>query len=151
MKLSFDLTLEKSRADVWKSFDNPDNLKKWQPTLVSFEPVSGTPGQPGAVSRLTYEEGGRTIILTETITERRHPDLFAGTYESSMGTNIIRNSFTEISPGRTRWMVESEFTCHGFLKLLAPFMKGMLARRVKADVGRFKTKLEAGELSVDHA
>jgi uncharacterized protein YndB with AHSA1/START domain len=39
---------------VWKAFDHPDNLHRWQPTLVSFTPVSGTPGRPSAVSRLTY-------------------------------------------------------------------------------------------------
>jgi len=147
MKLVFDLILERSLADVWKSFDNPENMKIWQPTLVSFEPVSGTPGQVGAVSRLTYEEGGRTIVLTETITVRRHPDLFAGTYESGMGTNLIENSFQEISPGRTRWMVSSEFRFKGLLRVMAPFMKGMLSKRVKTDVERFKTKLEAGELA----
>ena len=147
MRFTFDMILEKSLADVWKSFDNPANLKKWQPTLTSFEPVSGTPGQVGAVSRLTYEEGGRTVVLMETITVRQHPDLFAGTYESGMGTNHIRNSFNEVSPGRTRWLVESEFSCRGFMRLMTPFMKPMLANRLRTDIGRFKNKLEAGELS----
>jgi uncharacterized protein YndB with AHSA1/START domain len=57
MNFTFEYLLERDRATVWKAFDNPDNLRKWQPALDSFEPVSGTPGQPGAVSRLTYRRG----------------------------------------------------------------------------------------------
>ncbi len=30
---------------VVELFDNPDNMKYWQPGLVSFENISGTPGQ----------------------------------------------------------------------------------------------------------
>jgi carbon monoxide dehydrogenase subunit G len=33
-------------------FDDPENMKKWQPELLSFEHISGDAGQPGAKSRL---------------------------------------------------------------------------------------------------
>jgi uncharacterized protein YndB with AHSA1/START domain len=57
MKFTLELTLHKSRADVWRAFDNPENTKVWQPTLVRVETVSGAQGQTGAVSKLTYAEG----------------------------------------------------------------------------------------------
>ena len=59
-------------------FDNPDNMKYWQKGLQSFEHVSGTPGQPGAVSKLIYKMGNRMVEMKETITERDLPKTFAG-------------------------------------------------------------------------
>jgi len=70
MKFQYEAVINRSRDEVWKLFDNPDNMKKWQPTLKKFEPQSGKPGQVGAVSKLTYEENGRAIVLIETISRR---------------------------------------------------------------------------------
>ena len=146
MHLSFEFVLERNRAAVWKAFDNPDNMKKWQPTLVSFEPVSGTPGQPGAVSRLTYREGKRTMVLTETITLRREPEEFAGTYDSGMAVNAIHNRFEAAGPDQTRWIMTADFQFRGFWRLLGPLFKGPIRKRTIQDLSRFKQKLEAGEL-----
>ena len=148
MRVSFEVILNKSRDSVWKAFDNPTNMKKWQPTLKSFEPVSGTPGQAGAVSRLTYDERGRTIVLTETITLRRQPEAFAGTYDSGMAINILHNAFTEVGPSQTKWVMESEFRFRGFWRLLAPLMRGAVAKRIREDVGRFKRMLESDQLAI---
>lgn len=46
MKYKLDIIINKPVDEVIKLFDNPDNLKKWQPELVSFEHLSGEEGQP---------------------------------------------------------------------------------------------------------
>ena len=74
MKLTIETELNRSRTAVWRAFDNPENVKKWQPTLQSFAAQSGTPGQPGAVSKLTYQENGREVVLIETIISRSEPE-----------------------------------------------------------------------------
>lgn len=146
MHLRFEFLLERDRAAVWKAFDNPDNMKKWQPTLESFERVSGTPGQPGAVSRLTYREGKRTVVLTEAITLRREPEEFGGTYDSGMALNAIHNRFEEAGAGRTRWIVTTDFQFRGLWRLLGPLFRGAIRKRTVEDLGRFKQKLESGAL-----
>ncbi len=147
MRMTVEVTLDKSRQEVWKAFDSPANMRKWQPTLKSFEPVSGTPGQVGAVSRLTYDENGRSIVLTETITLRQELVAFAGMYDSGHAVNTVQNSFTEVAPGRTKWVMEADLLFRGFLKLMAPFIRGTIEKRMRTDVERFKTLLEAGELA----
>ena len=146
MRFVWEIVLNRSRDEVWRAFDNPENLKRWEPTLLSFEPVSGNPGQVGAVSRLTYLEGKRSIVLTETITLRHEPDEFAGSYDSVMAVNTISNSFTTEGSGATRWTVSAEFCCRGLWRLLAPLMRGSIRKRLNADLTRFKTELEAGRL-----
>ena len=39
--------------------------------LISFEPVSGTQGQPGAVSKLIYKENEREFSLMERVASWR--------------------------------------------------------------------------------
>jgi hypothetical protein len=146
MRLTFEYELGRRRDQVWQAFDNPENIRKWQPTLVSFERLSGIPGQAGAMSTLSYREEGRLIVLTETITIRREPEEFGGTYESDMATNTIHNRFEAISPWATRWEVTVEFQFHGIWRLLGPLFRSAIRRRTRADLERFKSLLERGEL-----
>lgn len=144
IRFTTELVLERPIADVWRAFDNPENMSRWQPTLESFEPVSGTPGQPGAVSRLTYLEGKRQMVLVETITARREPGHFAGTYDSGMAINRMVNHFIALDTGRTHWKIECEFVFSGVWRLLTPFFRAPIERRTRTDVERFKECLEAG-------
>jgi len=52
VKYTCDITINQPIDVVIALFDDPDNMKEWQPGLISFEPFSGEPGQPGAKSRL---------------------------------------------------------------------------------------------------
>jgi len=82
MKLSYEITIDAGLDKVWAAFDNADNMGRWQQNFVSYTPVSGRPGEPGAVAELVFDEKGKKVVLRETITERRVPDFLAGSYES---------------------------------------------------------------------
>jgi hypothetical protein len=144
MKFKLELPIHKPRADVWKAFDNTENIKKWQPTLIKFEPVSGTPGQPGAISKLTYEEGGREFTLIEKITHRDEPGSFDGIYENNFTDNIVRNKFIERGQHQTLWVTEIEFRFKTLImKIMGPMMKKNLIARTQKDMERFKEMAES--------
>ncbi|MGH9846983.1 MAG: SRPBCC family protein [Blastocatellia bacterium] len=144
MRFSHEVVINRSREEVWRVFDNPENMPKWQPALKSFEHQRGERGQPGAVSFLVYEENGRTIELTETITRRTYPDEFSGSYTGSHATNNITNRFIPLGDAATKWEMDSEFVFHSiFLKLFSPLMKGMFVKRVAKDMDRFKQLAES--------
>jgi len=149
MNFKYEAVINRSRADVWRLFDNPDNMKKWQPTLKKFELQSGKPGQVGAVSKLTYEENGRAIVLMETISSRNEPNEFSGTYSNPMATNSIKNQFIALEANRTNWVMDCEFKFHGFWKLLGPLMKGAIKKRTVQDVNRFKQMAEGEQLAMN--
>lgn len=146
LQFTTEVVLERPIHEVWRAFDSTENMKRWQPTLESFVHVSGTPGQPGAVSRLTYLEGKRTVVLTETVSERREPEYFAGSYDSGMACNRIANHFVAIDGNRTQWKMECEFVFRGVWKLLTPLFRGAIEQRTRQDVERFKECLESGKL-----
>lgn len=138
MKIKLEKTINKSRREVWETFDSPENLKKWQPTLQSFEHISGEPGQPGAVSKLTYDEDGQEVVLMETVTLRQEPEAFDGIFEGEGVTNHIKNKFIETEDGETTWVMETEFSFKSLpMRLLSPFMKGMMVKRTEQNMQDF--------------
>ena len=83
MKFRLETIINRSHTEVWKAFDNIENLQKCQPTLTSHKLLNGTAGQPGAVTKLTYEEGGREFSLIEKITHRIEPNELDSLYENN--------------------------------------------------------------------
>lgn len=118
-------------------------MKNWQPALKKFELQSGTPGQVGAVSQLTYEENGREIVLIETISSRNEPNELSGTYANPIALDTIKNQFIALEARCTNWVMDCEFKLHGFWKLLGPLLKGTIKKRMAQDMHRFKELAEA--------
>lgn len=145
MKYTCELTINLPRDEIIALFDDPDNLSKWQPGLQSFEHVSGEPGQPGAKSRLLYDEGGRKIEMIETIIARDLPETFSATYEAKGVWNEIINQFLE-EEGQTRWVMDSDFRFSGFMLLMLVFMRGAFRKQTMQTMQRFKDFAEGREV-----
>jgi hypothetical protein len=129
MKYTMDIEIEKSVDEVIALFDNPENMNKWMEGLQSFEPLSGTPGQPGAKSRLKFKMGKREVEMIETITVRNLPDEFTGTYEAKGVFNIVKNKFVKVTDTKTKYITEQEFHFKGFMKLIAFLMPGAFKKQ----------------------
>jgi hypothetical protein len=143
VRFSNAVIIERPRDRVIELFDDPKNLLAWMPDLKSFEPVSGTPGQPGAVSKLTFDQNGRRFEMTETITARSLPREFSGVYETSFATNRIRNVFEDLGP-KTRWIQEAEFEFRTwFIRTMAWFMPGAFRKVSLGFMTKFKEFAES--------
>ena len=138
MKYTVETEINLPIARVVELFDDPENLKHWQPGLISFEPISGTPGQPGAKSKLKYKMGKRDIEMVETITVRNLPDEFSGTYEAKGVFNIVKNYFRPVSESKTKYINENEFQFKGFMKLIGFLMPGAFRKESEKYLLQFK-------------
>jgi uncharacterized membrane protein len=142
MKYTSSVTIDLPRDRVLELFDSQENLYKWQQGLKSFEHIEGEPGQTGAVSRLVYDMKGRSVEMTERITNRNTPDELSFTYDAKGVWNSCINRFVELSPESTRWEMDNEFRCSGFMKLLTTFMPGSFKKQTLADMNRFRVFAE---------
>lgn len=138
MKYSNEVEINLPLTKVIDLFDNPDNMKHWQPGFLSFEPLEGIPGQAGAKSRLRYKMGKRNIEMIETITTRNLPHEFHGIYEAKGVHNVMKNYFSEITENKTRWVSESEFNFKGMMKLVAWLMPGAFKKQSQKYLDMFK-------------
>jgi hypothetical protein len=141
MKYTTEITINLPRERVIELFDDPVNLVKWQPGLKSFEAVSGTPGQPGAKSKLVYDMNGRVVEMIETITSRNLPNEFSGVYEANGVWNGMQNFFHDEGQN-TRWVTETEFKFSGFMSLIGLLMPGSFKKETLKQMEQFKTFVE---------
>lgn len=144
MKYTTEITINKPIETVIVLFDNADNLKKWMEGLQSFEHISGTPGQPGAKSKLKFKMGSREMEMIETVTVRNLPDEFTGTYEANGVVNIVKNSFVKISDSETKYITEHEFQLQSLvMKIFAFLMPGAFKKQSMKYLTAFKNFAES--------
>ena len=142
MKYTTELTIRLPRERVVALFDDPANLAKWQKGLKSMEPLSGTPGTEGAKTRLVYDEGGREMVLVETLLTYDLPDAYVALYEARGVKNRSTNRFYATEDNQTRWVQENEFKFSGLMAVAALFMRGAFPKQTRKDMGRFKNFAE---------
>ncbi|GAB1349055.1 hypothetical protein MASR1M107_12680 [Ignavibacteriales bacterium] len=145
MQFSGEVEINLPVKRVVELFDNPDNLKLWQPGLQSFQHLSGTPGEPGAKSKLKYQMGKREIEMVETITVKNLPDEFAGTYEAKGVWNEVKNQFVPLDENRTLYRCTNEFKFSGFMKIIGFLMPGAFKKENMKMMVQFKEFAEKAE------
>lgn len=145
MKLNFEQTIDASLRTVWAAFNSSSNNKRWQQNFESYTRRSGDPGQPGAISELTFNENGKMMVINETIMESREPDFLSAIYESKYSSTIIVNHFESIDENTTRWTAWCNFAFKGFMKITAVFIAGGIRKRTEDDMHRFKLLVETDE------
>jgi len=129
MKYSCEITIDRPRARVIELMDNPDNMKHWQPGLISYEFIEGEPGKVGSKMKLNYKMGKREMEMVETITKNNFPSEFDATYEAKGVYNVQLNKFIEIDENTTKWVAESEFRFSGFMSIMSLFMKSAFKKQ----------------------
>lgn len=143
MKYTCEIVIDRPLDEVIALFDNPDNLKEWQPGLIDIEHLSGDPGHPGAKARLKYNMGNRNVEMTETILTRNLPEEFSSTYEAKNVYNIVKNTFEKVDENRTKWTAFQEFKLYGFMKLFGWLMPGSFKKQSMKYMEYFKEFVES--------
>ena len=138
MKYTNQIEIDLPRQRMIELFDNPENMKQWQPGLQSYEFISGKPGEEGSKMRLKYKMNNRDLEMIETIIKRDLPDEFSGTYEAKGVYNIVKNRFVSLGPNRTKWISETEFRFSGFMKILGFLFPGMFKKQSQKFMEMFK-------------
>lgn len=145
MKYSAQIIVKLPREEVIAKLENPDNFKHWQKGFISYEHISGTPGEVDARSKLKYIMGKREIELIETIEKKKLPDKLFTSYEAKGVYNEQKNYFEEVSPTSTKWISDNEFEFSGFMKIIAFLMPGSFKKQTLKYMKDFKTFAEDGE------
>ena len=137
MKYTCEINIDQPIDRVLELFDNPDNMKEWQPGLVSYEHISGTPGQPGAQMKLNYKMGKREVEMVETLISREDYK-FSGTYEAKGVWNRIDAEFEKIDDNQTRYLTHQEFQLKGIMKLYGWLLPGAFKKQTMVYMKHFK-------------
>jgi len=139
MKYTFETEINAPIEKVAELVGNPDNRKEWMAGLESDEHVSGTPGMPGAKSRLVFKTGNVTITMIGTVTSRNLPDELSETFEASNVLTFVKNRFVALSPQKTKYVSEQEFRFKGiFNKVVGFLLQGEFKKQTREHMEGFK-------------
>ena len=139
MRYQLELDIDLPRERVIELFLDPANLYKWQTGLVSFEPIGEHEARTvGAKSKQLHKMGRREVEMIETITVPTSPFEYSATYEADGVWNLIENRFVAAGEHKTTWILESEFRCRGFMKIMAFLMPGMFKKQTFTFMELFK-------------
>ena len=139
MKLTIEINLPIGK--VVELFMDKANFKEWKKDFISYEPVSGTPGKVGAVTKLSFKR----VTLVEKITSENLPSEISYEYEHKRGTKIVMihqasNRFTPLQENKTQYELESEMTkVFGFLpRIIMKLMAGAVRKYEQDQLDQFK-------------
>ena len=144
MKYSLSNTINRPLDDVIAKFKDPDTAKYWVEGLQRIEPLSGTPGEAGAVSDIHFLYKGKEMVIKETILEQNFPHQIKFAYESKMGYNEVEMQFEALEDNLTKQMNNSYFELKGFMKLMGFFAKGAFKKQSLKYMDAFKKFCEEG-------
>lgn len=146
MKYTLTIEIDSPLSEVIGLYDNPDNWSKWRDGFVSFEALSGNPGDEGSKTKLVNKIGGGETEMTETVEVKNLPEEMTCTYEAPgnwFGAwNRVTIRFRELEPNKTHWEFDSEFRCKGILKVMAWLMPGMFKKASFKEMENFKAFAE---------
>lgn len=142
MKYTTEIIIKKPIEEVVKGFVNHENMKYWQPELLSHETIEGRAGEEGAKSRLKYKMGKRKLEMLETIHKRNLPEAYDTVYEAKGVLNIQYNSFEKLGEEETKWISENEFRFKGIMRAMALFMPGAFRKQSMKYMKQFKAFAE---------
>ena len=140
MKFTCSVDINVAIDDLIPLWEDPENLVHWQDHFLRLEHIHGDPGEPGAQTKFFYKQGKGEMELLETITLKDLPQEMIATYEHKSMTNIMTNRFHILSPGKTRWETEIEYTQFKGLivNVMAKLFPGMFKKQVQKWLDQFK-------------
>ena len=144
MKIKGSLIIDRPQSLVAERFADPNGLKEYQDGFQRKELISGQMGEEGAVSKMYYQAGNRSMELTETITLNQLPDRFEATYHHVHMDNTMKCTFVPLEGDRTRYEYEFEYTRFAWVmpKLMAILFPGIYRKQGEKWMRQFKEYVE---------
>ncbi len=145
MRYELEEDIQVPRERVLELFLDTENLKKWQPSLVSYSQISGDSMRGvGSQCRQVHKMGNREVDMIATVTVDEYPEDFAARFEADGMTNIVANRFEEMGALRTRWTVTTEFqTTSIMMKIMMVLMPFVFKSQTRKFMVQFRDFVES--------
>lgn len=144
MKFQGTIVIDKPFEEVVSLYANPENLKHWQDGFIKKELLTGESGTKGAISKIYFRHGKRTMELTETVLHNNLPHSFEAFYHHKDMDNTLLSTFEAIGDRQTRYSTKGAYTAfRGFMpNLMAMLFPSMFRKQAYKWMVNFKEFVE---------
>lgn len=94
---SVSVTVNAPVSKTFAVFNDTANMHKWMNNFKSINNISGAKNEVGSKWAITYNENGRDLVITETITAYEPEKLFAFDMEDEFAKFQIEIHFEEVN------------------------------------------------------
>lgn len=132
---------------AWAVFNDESRVGEWMTGFKSIETISGNPNEVGSKFRLVFEEDGKEIVMTETMTAFEPHERFAFDLVNEVMNVNVDIRFAS-SGGKTEITATSLVDGNNiFWKSLLPLFKSGFEDRSQEMYDKLKTLIETTEVS----
>lgn len=139
---TINVSIDKPIEDVFKAFNNSENIKNWIPEVQSFEVVNNNPGKTGSIYKITVLNQGQEIVMTEKVMAYVPNEKVTLFFDAEGMLKKDDYIFTE-KKGKT--IVTVSTSCQSETYLMAcvfPFFKSTFVKQDQSYLNNFKTFVE---------
>ena len=130
-----------SPDEVFAYLTRPELLKRWMGGFVASEPLTEGGLRPGARSREIIEEGGRRMVMECEVLQLT-PGRLLSVRLTAEGMDVQADYVLEPRGGETLVSLKQVALYGGALRLAAPFLDGMVERKLVRDFEALKAQAE---------
>lgn len=141
-KYTAEVAVNKPLSEVFKVFNDSENIKNWIPEIKSFDVVNENPGKTGSVYKIVVDSNGQEITMTEKViafVPNEKVTLFFDA-ENMLKTNDY--IFTEKGGVTTVALSSSCQSDSYIMACMFPFFKGTFQEQDQSYLNNFKDYIE---------
>jgi uncharacterized protein YndB with AHSA1/START domain len=129
------------RHRVFSFMTNPDHVKSWQPDVVESTPFTDGGMRRGARWRVTVQEYGRRFDVETSVVDMALDQRLV--FETSTPTANVQVEYRFFDHGpNTRVELMATLKPRGIMRILFPFAKGMIRRKVASRLDLLREVIE---------
>ncbi len=87
--------INRSREVSWNYFTDESKMVEWMKGFKKIETISGKRNEIGSKYRMTFQEDGREIVMTETVKEFKPQERFDFLLENEVISDDVTITFSE--------------------------------------------------------
>lgn len=142
-KYTTEILINEPLEFVYKSISNLELAPKWIQGLHKTKLISGEAGKADARINYTFIERGKEILFTETVITVIENKKIASELESKQVRVRTIIDFIPVAENQTKIKIYNDVKGKTFpMKLMLPFLNGMMKKRQLGDFKKFKELVE---------
>ena len=141
-KYSLEVSINKSKTEVFSIFNTPGNVKKWIPEIKSIDTLNLNPGFTGSEFKIVVDNQGQEITMTEKVMAYVPNEKVTLFFDAENMLKTDDYIFTEKVGVTTDTLNSSCQSDSYIMACMFPYFKGVFEDQDQAYLNNFKAYIE---------